>query len=107
MDDHSFSELLRQYRRSRGLTQAELAERAGLSWRGVSDLERGLKHATRASTVRLLVRGLDLPESDAAAFVRASQPGQSPSMDLVPQHERPNLPLPTTSFVPREGELER
>jgi hypothetical protein len=55
------------------LTQAELAERAALSWRGISDLERGLKQAPRASTVRLLIKGLNLGESDAAALVRAAQ----------------------------------
>ena len=101
----SFAERLRQHRLSRGLTQAELAERAGLSGRGISDLERGLKHAPRASTVRLLIRGLDLPESEAAALLRAAQPGLDPGSELGPGQERHNLPLPTTSFVPRAGEM--
>ena len=37
----TFGELLRRYRLARRLTQAELAERAGLSTRGINDLERG------------------------------------------------------------------
>lgn len=32
--------LLQQYRQAAGLSQEELAERAGLSARGISDLER-------------------------------------------------------------------
>jgi predicted ATPase/DNA-binding XRE family transcriptional regulator len=101
----SFAELLRQHRLSLGLTQAELAERAGLSGRGISDLERGLKQAPRASTVRLLVRGLGLPEPEAAALLHAAQPGQDPIPDTGQGHNRHNLPLPTTSFVGRAGEL--
>jgi transcriptional regulator with XRE-family HTH domain len=58
VDTASFAAQLRQHRLALGLTQAELAERAGLSERGISDLERGLKQAPRASTVRLLVGGL-------------------------------------------------
>jgi non-specific serine/threonine protein kinase len=101
----SFAELLRQHRLSRGLTQAELAERAGLSWRGISDLERGLKQAPRASTVRLLVRGLGLPEPEAAALLRAARPRPDRVPNTESGHERHNLPLPTTSFVARAGEL--
>jgi transcriptional regulator with XRE-family HTH domain len=37
-----FAELLRERRLAAGLTQAALAERAGLSERGVRHLERGL-----------------------------------------------------------------
>jgi transcriptional regulator with XRE-family HTH domain len=39
--DVSFGELLRDHRRAAGLTQEELAERAGLSARSISELERG------------------------------------------------------------------
>src|SRR5215831_16343233 len=102
-----FAELLRQHRLSRGLTQAELAERAGLSWRGISDLERGLKQAPRASTVRLLVHGLALPEPDALALRRAAQPGRAAIADSGAGHDQQNLPLATTSFVARAGELGR
>jgi transcriptional regulator with XRE-family HTH domain len=38
--DLSFGNLLRRYRSAAGLTQEELAERAGLSARAVSDIER-------------------------------------------------------------------
>ncbi|MBV9327671.1 MAG: XRE family transcriptional regulator [Chloroflexi bacterium] len=105
MANLSVAELLRQHRQSRGLTQVELAERAGLSWRGISDLERGLKQAPRASTVRLLARGLGLSEPEAAALLRAARPGQAPDANERPGCVHHNLPLSATSFVPREGEI--
>jgi transcriptional regulator with XRE-family HTH domain len=42
--DPAFGALLRRYREEAGLTQEALAERAGLSARGISDLERGIRH---------------------------------------------------------------
>jgi non-specific serine/threonine protein kinase len=105
MADSSFAELLRRHRLSRGLTQAELAERAGLSERAISDLERGLKQAPRASTVRRLVRGLGLPQPEAAAFVRASQPVRDSTSGVASACERHNLPDRLTSFVGREREI--
>jgi non-specific serine/threonine protein kinase len=103
----AFGALLRHHRLSRGLTQAELAERSGLSWRGISDLERGLKRAPRASTVRLLARGLALPESEAADLLRAAQSNRDPIPIVGVRSHRHNLPRPTTSFVARAGELAR
>jgi transcriptional regulator with XRE-family HTH domain len=55
-----FGDLLRHYRRVAGLTQAELAEQAGLSVRAVSDLERGAKSRPHKDTVRLLATALGL-----------------------------------------------
>jgi transcriptional regulator with XRE-family HTH domain len=102
-----FAELLRQHRLSRGLTQAELAERSGLSGRAISDLERGLKQAPRSSTVRLLVRGLALAEAEAADLLHAAQSNREPAPDVGLGSDRHNLPLPTTSFIARAGELAR
>jgi transcriptional regulator with XRE-family HTH domain len=47
----SFGEVLRHYRSLALLTQEELAERAGLSARGVQDLERGLRRVPQAMTI--------------------------------------------------------
>src|SRR5262245_51768841 len=44
----SYRVLLRRHRLAAGLTQEELAERAGLSVRGVQDLERGLRRTPHA-----------------------------------------------------------
>ncbi len=65
-------ELLRQLRERAGLTQALLAERAGLSERAISDIERGQKQP-RQATLHRLVSALEseagrLPDQDAEAF---------------------------------------
>jgi transcriptional regulator with XRE-family HTH domain/tetratricopeptide (TPR) repeat protein len=57
---HEFAELLRRARLSAGLTQEQLAERAGVSVRGISDLERGSRRSPRRDTVKLLAGALDL-----------------------------------------------
>jgi transcriptional regulator with XRE-family HTH domain len=56
----SFGTLLRRYRGAAGLSQEELAERAGLSARTVGDLERGASKAPRKDTVALLAQALVL-----------------------------------------------
>jgi transcriptional regulator with XRE-family HTH domain len=53
-----FGDLLRRYRMVSGLTQAALAERAGLSERGLSDLERGVRRAPYVDTVVRLAAAL-------------------------------------------------
>jgi len=77
----SFADMLRRCRAEAGLTQEELAERAGVSWRTISDLERGLKHPRR-DTLALLAGGLALSEEERAAFIAA---GRRPSTG----HPRP------------------
>jgi transcriptional regulator with XRE-family HTH domain len=46
--------VLKHERLAAGLTQEELAERASLSARAISDLERGVKHTPRRQTIELL-----------------------------------------------------
>jgi transcriptional regulator with XRE-family HTH domain len=70
-DAPAFADTLREHRLGRRLTQAALAERAGLSERAISDLERGLKQPQRA-TVRLLIEALSLPPELAQAFELAA-----------------------------------
>src|SRR5215213_242837 len=71
----SFGNLLRRLRNAAALSQEELAERAGLSRRGISDLERGLSQAPRLETVRLLADGLALTDDERATLVAAARPG--------------------------------
>ena len=54
----SFAALLRQLRAEARLTQEELAEKAGLSTRSISDLERGVSRTARKETGRLLADAL-------------------------------------------------
>ena len=60
-----FGGLLRRYRTAAALSQEELAARAGLSPRGISDLERGARTAPRLETVRLLADALGLSRRSA------------------------------------------
>ena len=55
-----FGNLLRTLRLASGLTQEQLAELAGLSTRGISDLERGARRDPRAATVRKLAMVFEL-----------------------------------------------
>ena len=64
MRERGFGERLRRYRLATGLTQEQLAERSGLSARGISDLERGARGVPRKDTLQLLIQALDLPEED-------------------------------------------
>jgi transcriptional regulator with XRE-family HTH domain len=69
--ENMFGDLLRRHRLAAGLTQASLAERAGLSLRGLSDIERGLRAAPHRETVLRLADALHLDEVDTAALHEA------------------------------------
>jgi transcriptional regulator with XRE-family HTH domain len=102
-----FGALLKRHWLDRGLSREVLGERAGVSLRAVSDLERGLNRAPRHDTPALLVAALQLaPEEEgaleaAACRVRAPLPGD-PRIGTGPA--RTNLPLALTSFVGPERE---
>jgi len=115
-----FGALLQWQRRAAGLSQKELAERAGLSRRGISDLERGERRTPYPATVRRLVEALGLEGTQRAALVAAAS--QQTTADGVPESilgapsadrsDRPGgsgaraaLPRPLNSFVGREREL--
>jgi predicted ATPase/transcriptional regulator with XRE-family HTH domain len=70
----AFGELLRRHRLAAGLTQEALAERAVVSVRAISDLERGVKQRPRRDTLRLLADALGLAARDRAALAAAAGP---------------------------------
>jgi len=72
-DTLSFGGLLRRHRLAAALSQEALAERAGLSDRGISNLERGLRRRPHLTTVALLADALALSPRDRAAFVAAAR----------------------------------
>src|SRR5579884_1257596 len=63
----TFGELVRRHRLAAGLTQAELAERAGISIRSVSETERNLSRP-HAYTISRLADALALSGADRASF---------------------------------------
>src|SRR5689334_1046191 len=69
-----FGVLLTQHRAAAGLSQEELAERAGLSRRGISDLERGERRLPHPSTVRRLADALGLDGAERARLLASIRP---------------------------------
>ncbi len=101
----TFSELLRQYRRLANLTQEELAERAGISTRSVSDLERGISRAPHTDTVQLLARAFGLTGQERDTFLAVAHPSPIPSVvSQTAPLELPPLPTALTSLIGRERE---
>jgi len=101
----SFADLLRHLRTSAALSQEELAVRAGLSLRGLSDLERGVRRTPHLSTVRLLADALALGPEDRQALLAAARPETISETTGVPPAPTGSLPLPLTSLLGREQDL--
>ena len=101
----SFADLLRHLRTSAALSQEELAKRSGLSLRGISDLERGVRRAPHLTTMRVLADALGLGPAERQALLAAARPGTAPeTADAAPGGYAP-LPLPLTPLLGREREL--
>ena len=64
ISDGGFSKRLKRLRMSRGLTKVELAEKAGLSDRGIHDIERGRRPRVLEKTVYLLANALGVSYED-------------------------------------------
>jgi transcriptional regulator with XRE-family HTH domain len=101
-DEQSFGSRLRAHRSDAGLTQEELAERAGLSRRGIADLERGVRRTPYTHTLERLRAALDLSDPDYAALVEAAHRHSVPREPDTSARHLHNLPLRQTSFVGRE-----
>jgi predicted ATPase/DNA-binding XRE family transcriptional regulator len=101
-----FGHVLRELRVVAGLTQEELAERSGLSPRGISDLERGARLNPRLVTVRQLAAALELSDGDRAALEQAANRARMPvPRELAVPASRAHVPVQLTSFVGRDREL--
>jgi tetratricopeptide (TPR) repeat protein/transcriptional regulator with XRE-family HTH domain len=103
-----FGALVRQHRLARELTQAALAELAGLSVEAISVIERGKRSRTYPATISRLAEALALTAEERAAFLaayrgtgRATPPGQIPRMRLI--RSVPRRP----TLVGRAGERAR
>ncbi len=102
-----FADLLVRHRHRLGLTQEELAELAGLSTRGVSDLERGARRAPHRNTVNRLADALRLDPLGRTAFVAAARPRRAvePDRSAGDGARVLNLPREVPPIVGREREL--
>jgi predicted ATPase/transcriptional regulator with XRE-family HTH domain len=104
-----FGALLKRLRLAAGLTQEALAERAGLSAKAVSDLERDPGRVPRLGTVSLLADALGADQDARAELLAAARPPAAPGADATAAPEagtalpQPGLPRPLTPLIGRAG----
>src|SRR5574340_1084226 len=102
--------VLKRYLVTAGLSQERLAERAMVSTRAISDLERGLHHTPRADTLDRLAHALALSADQRAALLAAAHPevdaapGASIAAARAPSTISSPLPLPPTPLIGRDPE---
>lgn len=104
MEDERFDGLgrtLRNLRVAAGMTQEELAERAGISSRTVSDVERGVRTVVYPDTARRLRAALSLTEKQGRGFDAIARGHLTP-----PAVGTVGLPAPPTQLLGRSTELD-
>jgi tetratricopeptide (TPR) repeat protein/transcriptional regulator with XRE-family HTH domain len=95
--------VLRQLRTSTGLSQEDLAERAGLSVRAIGNLERGRTSRPFGRTIRLLADALGGGHDTLAELLAASSAaaGPFPDEDDIPlQRELRHIPAQLPAALP-------
>jgi predicted ATPase/DNA-binding XRE family transcriptional regulator len=104
--EHSvFGDLLRQHRNAAGLTQEDLAGRAGLSVDTISLLERGEHRRPHRYTMRSLAEALGLSPRNRIRFEAAAR---MPAVTTGTYGVQPTtLPPQLTPFIGREREVEQ
>ena len=102
----SIGDLLKNARAAAGLTQEALATRAGVSARVISDLERNVDHAPRASTIELLVAALPLSAQEREQFEIAAR-GDQREPRQEPARGQTSGPLPLAGRRDERKRLER
>jgi transcriptional regulator with XRE-family HTH domain len=115
----TFADLLRHHRTAAGLTQEELAARAGLSGDAISTLERGVRRRPHNYTVVQLATALGLADEERAVFAATAHQSSAASWVATPLVDAaaatlgfaavPVLPLPrqivTLLLVDAEGSM--
>jgi predicted ATPase/DNA-binding XRE family transcriptional regulator/Tfp pilus assembly protein PilF len=100
----TLADLVRHYRSVARLSQEEMAERAGLSARTVSDIECGVARSPRAVTLSLLAEALALdPPAKQRLYASVRRGPASPEPALV--SPQPKLPAGPARLIGRADEL--
>src|ERR1700754_3389214 len=102
-----FAAGLRARRLARGLTQDELATRAGLGVRTLRELERARVARPQRNTVALLADALDLTGPDRDVFLTIATGRPAPPLNgFAPPDGPATLPLPTLpALIGRDGDV--
>ncbi|HSK96732.1 MAG TPA: tetratricopeptide repeat protein [Euzebyales bacterium] len=98
-----FGAVLKRLRLAAGMTQEALADKARLSAKAVSDLERDPSRRPRLTTVALLADALALSNGDRAALLAAARPEDMPSPAQITGPPYSALPRPLTPLLGRAG----
>jgi DNA-binding XRE family transcriptional regulator len=96
---------LRRLREAAGLTQEELAFRAGLTPNAVSDLERGKARRPYPHTVKSLAAALGLPKEERTTLFAVVPRRDASRPEMSSRVPSSTLPSPPTPLVGREQEL--
>jgi predicted ATPase/DNA-binding XRE family transcriptional regulator len=100
----TFGKLLRRYRTEAGLTQEELAERAGMSRRAISDLERGARTKPWPHTIAQLADALGLSPGERPALEATIDRTRKPAAALSEYEEVELQAAEMTPLIGREHE---
>src|SRR5499427_8403684 len=100
-----FGVLLQRHRVAAGLSQQELAERAGLSLRGISDLERGVRRAPHRGTTLSLAEALGLEPESTDLLLAAARGAWTVLRAAEPSRVGQHLPLAVTSLIGRDRDI--
>ncbi|MGN7223778.1 AAA family ATPase [Curtobacterium flaccumfaciens] len=99
----SVGELVRRARLAAGLTLEDLATRADVSARALSDVERGVSTTPRRRTIEAVVEALALPDEARDEVFAAARP---PEGTVVPDTRFLTTPPPSLGdFTGRDAEL--
>ena len=102
----SFAAQLRRLRQAAGLTQEQLADRAGLTPKGISALERGDRQRPYLHTVLALAGALELSDDQRSGLVRAARPQRAAEQQpSVPLPAAPPMPVPLTPLLGRDHDV--
>lgn len=99
--------LVKEFRTDAGLSQQELAERAGLGVDTIGALERGTRRRPHPQTLRALRSALSLSPEDHKRLLAAAarEPAGGAASSRVPEPRAGIPPDPIAHFVGREDEL--
>jgi predicted ATPase/DNA-binding CsgD family transcriptional regulator len=100
-----FGEQLRRIRAAAGLTQEQLAERAGLTVKAISALERGERQHPYPRTIQALASALRLSDDERRALLAAIPPRGTTSSQLEDERILPTLPIPSSPLLGRDVDV--
>jgi predicted ATPase/transcriptional regulator with XRE-family HTH domain len=99
--------LLQSFRIRANLTQADLAERAGLSAAAIGAIEQGTRRRPHQHTLTALATALRLAPAERDALLQAASPrGGSAGLAIGSPTLVPRLPEPPTPLIGRQADVE-